>query len=87
MNVFDADGCPDTLGSGDRDSDGILDNLDACPNAKETYNQFQDTDGCPDGDSTLSGLDNDGDGIYDLNDKCPLNPETVNGFQDDRRLP
>ena len=31
----------------DRDGDGILDNEDKCPELKESYNGFQDTDGCP----------------------------------------
>lgn len=34
---------------GDRDGDGILDNVDACPDDPETVNGFQDEDGCPDG--------------------------------------
>jgi OOP family OmpA-OmpF porin len=32
----------------DRDNDGIRDELDACPDDPETYNGFQDEDGCPD---------------------------------------
>jgi hypothetical protein len=32
----------------DTDGDGIRDNADACPSSKETYNGYQDTDGCPD---------------------------------------
>jgi len=32
----------------DRDSDGIFDNVDSCPDQPETYNDFQDLDGCPD---------------------------------------
>jgi hypothetical protein len=32
----------------DGDNDGIKDNADACPSSKETYNGYQDTDGCPD---------------------------------------
>jgi len=31
----------------DRDGDGILDSQDKCPELKESYNGFQDTDGCP----------------------------------------
>ena len=49
---------------------------------KETYNKFQDEDGCPDSVSGLSTLDFDGDGISDLNDKCPLDSETINGYLD-----
>src|SRR5512146_898578 len=34
----------------DRDNDGIRDDLDKCPDDPETYNMFQDEDGCPDDD-------------------------------------
>jgi outer membrane protein OmpA-like peptidoglycan-associated protein len=40
----DPDGCP----LGDRDGDGILDRDDQCPDDPETFNGFEDTDGCPD---------------------------------------
>ncbi len=42
----------------DKDGDGILDETDACPDAKGTAS----LKGCP---------DSDGDGIIDKNDKCP----------------
>lgn len=49
------DECPDTWGdqpngcpSADADGDGILDAKDQCPQEPETYNQFEDADGCPD---------------------------------------
>ena len=32
----------------DTDKDGIPDNLDKCPKEAETFNGYQDTDGCPD---------------------------------------
>ncbi len=32
----------------DRDGDGIFDPVDACPDEPETYNDFEDEDGCPD---------------------------------------
>ena len=32
----------------DKDNDGIKDYADSCPSVKETYNDYQDTDGCPD---------------------------------------
>ena len=32
----------------DTDGDGILDNVDQCPNSKEIKNLFEDEDGCPD---------------------------------------
>jgi len=60
---------------GDRDGDGIPDNVDQCPDEPEDFDGFQDADGCPD-------PDNDGDGIPDVSDKCPNEPETKNGYQD-----
>ena len=43
------DGCPDDYNlKNDRDLDGIPDAIDVCPTAKETWNRFQDDDGCPD---------------------------------------
>lgn len=60
----------------DKDNDGIVDKLDACPNEAEDKDSFQDEDGCPD-------LDNDADGIPDTADKCPMEPEDKDGFQDD----
>ena len=61
--------------NGDRDGDGILDNVDKCPDDPEDKDGFQDADGCPD-------PDNDGDGIPDKLDKCPNDPEDKDGFQD-----
>ena len=52
---------------GDRDGDGIVDDLDKCPDDPEDRDGFQDEDGCPD-------PDNDGDGILDKNDQCPNDP-------------
>ncbi|TMQ21213.1 MAG: OmpA family protein [Deltaproteobacteria bacterium] len=49
---------------GDRDGDGIKDDLDRCPDAPEDFDGFQDADGCPD-------PDNDRDSIPDVDDKCP----------------
>ncbi len=66
--------------SGDRDGDGIPDNLDKCPNEPEDKDGFQDEDGCPD-------PDNDGDGIPDVRDKCPNEPETFNNYKDDDGCP
>jgi len=43
----------------DRDGDGILDNVDKCPDDPEDFDGFQDEDGCPD-------PDNDQDGILDV---------------------
>src|SRR6201999_2232569 len=50
--------------NGDRDGDGIRDDVDKCPDAPEDFDGFQDEDGCPD-------PDNDGDGIPDVDDNCP----------------
>ncbi|MDB4956710.1 MAG: OmpA domain protein [Myxococcales bacterium] len=66
--------------SGDRDGDGIPDDLDKCPDEAEDKDMFDDADGCPD-------PDNDGDGIPDAQDKCPLDAEDKDGFQDDDGCP
>ena len=42
------------------DGDGIIDNLDKCPNQPETFNGIDDKDGCPDDASSLSDIDRDG---------------------------
>jgi OmpA-OmpF porin, OOP family len=60
---------------GDRDGDGIKDDVDKCPDDPEDYDGFQDADGCPD-------PDNDNDGIPDVDDRCPNVPEDRDGFQD-----
>jgi len=60
---------------GDKDGDGIPDDIDKCPTIPEDFDGFEDHDGCPD-------PDNDGDRIPDALDKCPNEPETLNGFQD-----
>ncbi len=65
---------------GDRDNDGLLDDVDQCPDKPEDKDEFQDEDGCPD-------LDNDGDGLPDTEDKCPLEPEDKDGFQDEDGCP
>jgi outer membrane protein OmpA-like peptidoglycan-associated protein len=60
---------------GDKDHDGIPDDVDKCPTVPEDFDGFEDHDGCPEDD-------NDGDRIPDTMDKCPNEPETINGFQD-----
>jgi outer membrane protein OmpA-like peptidoglycan-associated protein len=52
---------------GDRDGDGLKDDVDKCPDDPEDFDDFQDDDGCPD-------PDNDKDGIPDISDKCPNEP-------------
>jgi outer membrane protein OmpA-like peptidoglycan-associated protein len=65
---------------GDTDGDGLMDDVDKCPNEAEDKDGFQDDDGCPD-------PDNDGDGVPDSADKCVDQPETKNGYQDDDGCP
>ncbi len=78
-------------GNLDRDRDGISDEFDECPYISETYNKFEDTDGCPDSVSEektkFEFPDSDGDGIDDRWDSCILLPETFNDFQDDDGCP
>jgi OmpA-OmpF porin, OOP family len=65
---------------GDRDGDGIKDDVDKCPDEPEDYDGFQDEDGCPD-------PDNDNDGILDKDDRCPNEPEDRDGDQDEDGCP
>jgi OOP family OmpA-OmpF porin len=60
---------------GDADRDGYKDDVDACPNDPEDFDDFQDAEGCPD-------PDNDQDGILDIDDECPLIPEDHDGDSD-----
>jgi len=64
----------------DADGDGILDDVDQCPNEPEDFDGFQDEDGCPD-------PDNDGDGVLDVNDGCPNDAEDIDGFEDEDGCP
>jgi len=65
---------------GDRDGDGIKDDVDKCPDDPEDQDDFEDEDGCPD-------PDNDRDGILDVDDKCPNEPEDKDGIEDDDGCP
>ncbi|MBX3273586.1 MAG: OmpA family protein [Sandaracinaceae bacterium] len=65
---------------GDRDGDGILDDVDQCPDEPEDYDGFADEDGCPD-------PDNDRDGILDVDDECPNVPEDFDGDEDEDGCP
>ncbi|MGD0042473.1 MAG: OmpA family protein, partial [Isosphaeraceae bacterium] len=67
-------------GVGDRDGDGIKDDVDKCPDDPEDYDGFEDEDGCPD-------PDNDHDGIPDKVDLCPNDPEDFDGFEDEDGCP
>jgi len=53
---------------GDRDGDGIYDDVDKCPDQPEDFDGYEDKDGCPD-------PDNDGDGVLDGKDRCPDTPK------------
>jgi OmpA-OmpF porin, OOP family len=66
---------------GDRDGDGIPDAIDKCPDLRETYNAFEDADGCPDDPDT------DGDGVPDSRDACMLEPEDKDGYLDEDGCP
>jgi OOP family OmpA-OmpF porin len=65
---------------GDRDGDGIKDDVDKCPDDPEDFDGFQDEDGCPD-------PDNDNDGIPDVDDRCPNVPEDRDGDHDEDGCP
>ncbi|MEI8256889.1 MAG: OmpA family protein, partial [Deltaproteobacteria bacterium] len=65
---------------GDRDGDGLRDDVDRCPDQPEDFDLFEDADGCPD-------PDNDRDGILDERDSCPNVPEDRDGDHDDDGCP
>ncbi|MBI5490339.1 MAG: OmpA family protein [Deltaproteobacteria bacterium] len=65
---------------GDRDRDGIKDDVDQCPDDPEDPDDFEDADGCPD-------PDNDRDQILDVEDSCPLIPEDRDGDADEDGCP
>jgi outer membrane protein OmpA-like peptidoglycan-associated protein len=64
----------------DTDGDGIPDDVDQCPDRAEDFDNFEDSDGCPD-------IDNDGDGVLDIADQCDGELETINGYEDDDGCP
>jgi OmpA-OmpF porin, OOP family len=65
---------------GDRDGDGIKDDVDQCPDDPEDFDGFKDEDGCPD-------PDNDNDGIPDVDDRCINVPEDRDGDHDEDGCP
>jgi outer membrane protein OmpA-like peptidoglycan-associated protein len=65
---------------GDRDGDGIKDDVDQCPDDPEDFDGFKDEDGCPD-------PDNDNDGILDVDDRCINVPEDRDGDHDEDGCP
>ena len=60
--------------------------LDNCLTLPETFNNFQDEDGCPEFFSN-SDFDSDHDGISNAVDLCPNVSETHNNFQDEDGCP
>ena len=64
----------------DKDKDGILDEVDECPDDPEDRDDFEDENGCPD-------PDNDKDGIMDAVDECPYEAEDKDGFEDENGCP
>ena len=59
----------------DKDGDGLLDEVDKCPEVPEDFDKYQDDDGCPE-------EDNDADGIADRSDACPDIAEDLDQYQD-----
>jgi outer membrane protein OmpA-like peptidoglycan-associated protein len=59
----------------DSDGDGVPDEADRCPVAREDLDGFEDEDGCPE-------ADNDEDGLIDTMDRCPVEGETLNALED-----
>ncbi|MDH3677335.1 MAG: thrombospondin, partial [Nitrosopumilus sp.] len=68
----------------DSDGDRIADSVDLCPNEQESWNKFEDRDGCPDVAPEQSRYkhDEDLDGILDKDDICPLESEDYDGDRD-----
>ncbi|GAC1582035.1 MAG: hypothetical protein NVS3B20_12760 [Polyangiales bacterium] len=66
---------------GDRDGDGILDPVDACPDVPGVADEDPKKNGCP------IESDTDGDGIPDSRDACPNLPEDKDGYLDDDGCP
>ncbi len=62
---------------GDSDGDGISNMRDKCPLIEEDFDDFEDSDGCPEND-------NDGDRREDSLDKCP---NDIDGFEDEDGCP
>lgn len=68
--------------SHDRDSDGVDDERDECPDVAEDRDADYDSDGCPEEDA-----DDDHDGVPNADDECPDEKETINGVEDDDGCP
>ena len=65
---------------GDRDGDGLTDDVDQCPDDPEDRDNFEDENGCPD-------PDNDQDGVLDEPDQCDDQPEDRDEFEDENGCP
>jgi OmpA-OmpF porin, OOP family len=65
---------------GDRDGDGLKDDVDRCPDDPEDFDDYEDLDGCPE-------LDNDRDRLSDDVDRCPNEPEDLDGVDDEDGCP
>jgi len=65
---------------GDRDGDGLKDDVDRCPDDPEDFDDFEDENGCPE-------PDNDLDRILDVDDRCPNVPEDRDGVEDEDGCP
>ena len=66
----------------DRDDDGLVDEVDLCPDEPEDFDGDKDEDGCPD-----ITYDTDGDGVFDDRDQCVNQPEDLDGFKDSDGCP
>jgi hypothetical protein len=76
---------PKTTINLDSDRDGIPDSRDKCDFQKETFNNYLDTDGCPDvkpKTTTTYQQDSDNDGIPNSKDRCDYEQETFNNYLD-----
>lgn len=89
----DGDGCEDPVveqGPVDSDGDGFNDDADDCPSDAETYNDYEDGDGCPDSvpetdqrnGAPPPPADSDGDGVNDDADACPSEAPTTDADGD-----
>ena len=65
------DGCP----IGDADGDGIMDDVDVCIDKPETFNGFEDADGCPDEvPKDIEKFEGVIEGIYFDTDRATIKP-------------
>lgn len=69
----------------DTDRDGVPDHLDACPQAPEDADAFEDDDGCPDDDNDADGIPDVRDGQVDAKGfgACREEAEDIDGHLDE----